>query len=178
MEIGLVATEMQATSALCLAWDLYPALPSRWPGLVPVACIPENSFHMDHTPAGQHPSAAAFSHSKKGAQEITFLSHQASQCSSKDNTSKSWGWLLPAVSGLEQEWSQRHFITGQWMKKAMGCMQIFCLFRWSLQQRTSHMHRVWLLCFWHLKSPFDFFTENENQLSECDVRISEIPVLQ
>lgn len=94
MEIDLVAPEMQATFALFLAWDLYPAVgqhqavSSQWTGLFPVACIPENSLHMELTSGGQHTAAAAFCHSKKGAQEITFLSHQASQCSSKGNTSQ------------------------------------------------------------------------------------------
>lgn len=94
MEIGLVATEMQATFAFCLARDLYPAVgqcqavSSQWTGLFSVARVPENSFHMEPVAGGQQTSAAAFSHSKKGAQEITFLSHQASQCNSKDNTSQ------------------------------------------------------------------------------------------
>lgn len=124
MEIGLVATETQTTFALCLAWDLYPAVgqhqavPSQWTGLFPVACTPENNLHMELTSGGQRTSAAAFSHSKVHRKLLFFLT-RLSSCSSKD-ISESWGWVLPAVSGLEQDWSQRPFISGQWMKKVMA----------------------------------------------------------
>lgn len=78
MEIGLVATETQATFALCLAWDLYPpvgqhqAVCSQWTGLFPVACTPENSLHMELTSGGQHTSAAAFSHSEVHRKSLSF----------------------------------------------------------------------------------------------------------
>lgn len=47
-----------------------------------MVCTKENGLHMDRT-AG---TSAAFSHSKEGMQEITPLSHEASQCSSKDTS--------------------------------------------------------------------------------------------
>lgn len=170
MEIGLVATEMQATFALRLAWHLYPAVgqcqagSSQWTGLFPVPCVPENSLHMEHVSGKQETAAAAFPHSKKGAQEITFLSHQASQCRSKDNMSQNpeAGCYLQLVDlnkighrgslylgrGWKRWWLHADILPLQMVPTAENTTQSVVSLHSTLKEPIRFLHREWESGFW------------------------------